>query len=222
MAASNLLPPMLCKKWSEENGTPYLALLAGSIIGYFVCLVAYFVPAFGKVVVNVALLAAYMVYLAQCLGFVQAKRAFKNLPRDFVSPLGIFGGVYAGTIFLACIVSVVAFQDDSHLAIFVFVGIILVLSGYYLVIAKAKQNLSDEERKVLYVAHIVKCECQPFRFFKCLWTFITEFESLQSTYQRQRRQLQETRCACGHVARRSRTWTTATPCRPRASEARGG
>lgn len=156
MAASHLFPAWL--KVTEEQGTPHVALIAACLLGYVICLLGHYVPFFGRRIGNIALMAALTVYIAQCCNFIQGRIHFKNLQKKFVSPLGIFGAVYPAVVYLLCLASLIALQKDSFITIIIFVALNYFLSVYYYVVAQSEQNMSDEERKVLYIAHIVKCK----------------------------------------------------------------
>ena len=48
---------------------------------------------------------------------------------------------------------------DSQFALIVFVSIVGLLSVYYYAYAKSRQTFSEDERKVLFVAHVANCKC---------------------------------------------------------------
>jgi len=157
MAGSKLLPKIFYRRW-QATGAPYIALITGSTLGYGICLVVYYYPYLGKHLFNVCILCAFSAYSAQCIGYIQLNTKFKNLKREFHSPLGIYGAVYSLLVFLLAAISVIGFQDDQNFAVFMVLIMCSVFSVYYYFYAKYRQTFSEEERKVLFVAHVVNCK----------------------------------------------------------------
>ena len=50
------------------------------------------------------------------------------------------------------------FQKDDGFAISVFVGMCIFFSIFYHVYSKNRQTFSEEERKILFVAHVINCK----------------------------------------------------------------
>ena len=156
MASSKLFPRLLRKR--SRTGAPYVAILSGSVLGYLVCLLVYFVPFIGLQLFNICLLCAFVAYSAQCVGYIQLNTKFKNLPREFRSPLGIPGAVYSLMVWALGVVSIIGFQDDNQFAFIVVVCMIVLLTVFYYAYAKSRQTFSEEERKIMFVAHVVNCK----------------------------------------------------------------
>jgi len=159
MADSKLLPELFQRRL-PSTGAPYLALITGSTLGYGICLIVYYYPYFGQQLFNVCILCAFSAYSAQCIGYIQLNTKFKNLKREFRSPLGIYGAVYSMIVFLLAAISVIGFQQDQHFAVLMVLIMCAVFSIYYFSYAKYRQTFSEEERKVLFVVHVINCESQ--------------------------------------------------------------
>lgn len=89
--------------------TPYVALIAGAVIGFVVALVIHYgeavfgnVPV-GAVLLNMAVFGAVIAYIMQMLAFVKL-RAKRGIERPYVSPLGNVGAYGAGLIALVTLV----------------------------------------------------------------------------------------------------------------------
>ena len=80
---------------------------------------------------------------------------YSNLSREYRSPFGIYGAVFAFCVFLFGIICVIFFQNDNYLAVSIYAGIAGVLTLYYFAYASKRQTMSEEERKILFVAHVV-------------------------------------------------------------------
>jgi amino acid transporter len=156
MAESQLFPRFLKKTYGEHK-TPHAALIAGSIIGYVVCLLVYFFPAVGGYIFNICVLSAFMAYISQFYGFIFMKFRHSNQKRDFHNPLGYVGAVYGALVFTFAAISVIGFQGDGHVAFIAFLVQVGVLSLYYYSYARKRQCFSDDE-KFVFIAQIIKCK----------------------------------------------------------------
>jgi ethanolamine permease len=134
LALSNLLPIELSHT-TQRNSQPYAAMIAGSILGFFICLLAFYSPYIGLQLFNICVLSAFTCYVSQCVGFFLLKTKFLSLKRKFTSPLGVSGAFYAGSLYTLGIISVIAFQDDGQFAFIVFICIIALTSAYYYFVA---------------------------------------------------------------------------------------
>ena len=156
MSASKLFPRWLRKR--SRTGSPYVAILCGSAFGYGVCLLVYFVPFVGLQLFNICILSAFVAYSAQCVGYIQLSTKFSSLPREFRSPLGIPGAVCSLLVWMLGAASIIGFQEDNQFAFIVVVCMIALLTVYYYAYAKSHQTFSEEERKILFVAHVINCK----------------------------------------------------------------
>ena len=85
-----------------KNQTPWVALLAGAVIGFIALVVIDSAGGAGStagaIVLNIAVWGAMLAYLMQMLSYVILRRKFPNLNRPYKSPWGLNGAVVAGII----------------------------------------------------------------------------------------------------------------------------
>jgi ethanolamine permease len=130
--------------------TPYVALIAGAIVGYVVVWLQWQVGKSGgsadvvAAILYMAVFAAVISYALQCLSFVLLRRNLPNIRRPYVSPFGVPGAVVAGVIALVSLGSI--FFNASYrpgvygVAIYYVLGII-----YFAVAGRHRLVLSPEE-----------------------------------------------------------------------------
>lgn len=164
MSESKLLPSVF-NKTLPGSGTPYVALIVGSVLGYVICIVMYFNAYLLANIFNICIFSAFVAYISQCLGYLYLQTKFSNLQRDFRSPLGVAGAVVSLLVWVLCVVGQVAFLGDNQFALIVLVSLIALLTAYYFGYAKARQTFSEEERKILFVAHVINCKCLDALFY---------------------------------------------------------
>ncbi|EQC29172.1 hypothetical protein SDRG_13045 [Saprolegnia diclina VS20] len=153
IAHSKLLPPV-CAYVSATRGTPVVVLVIGCSLSYAVCLAAFFVPSVNTHLFSVCILSSFCSYSAQCYGYVYLRRRFGHLDRAFTSPLGIPGAIFAFCVWQLNIISILGFQTSPGVAFGAFVFLWGLLTMYYYAYAKHHQTISDDERKILFVAHV--------------------------------------------------------------------
>lgn len=156
MAESHLLPKLLMSKFRED--TPAAALLFNTCLSYLICTLMYSFPVLKQVLSDVCLLMGFVAYCSQCFGFLQLQSKFKNLPRDFISPFGRFGAIFAMLVWTLGLLSLVVLQLNSLLTVLIFAGFIFAFSMYYYSYAKKQQIFSEQEQKILFVAHVINCK----------------------------------------------------------------
>jgi len=154
MAGSKLLPGIFNRRLSSSD-SPYVALIFGSAVGYSICILVYFVPFIGLQLFNICMLSAFVAYSSQCFGYIMLQTKFQNLPRKFRSPLGVYGAIYSLSVWLLGFLSIAAFQGDNQFALIVFVCICSLVLVYYFLVARHGQTFSADERKILFVAHVI-------------------------------------------------------------------
>lgn len=133
----------------SKRKTPYVALIAGAVLGYIVCLILEFgsdlfgnVPV-GAVLLNMAVFGAVIAYIMQMIAYVRLK-SIPGVERPFVSPLGKSGAIVAGVI--AAVTLVCLFLNPDYrpgiygCAIWFLAGLI-----YFGVYARHRMILSPEE-----------------------------------------------------------------------------
>jgi ethanolamine permease len=134
--------------------TPYVALVAGAVVGYFVVWLQWEVTKEGgstnvvAAVLNMAVFAAVISYAMQCASFILLRRNLPNIERPYRSPLGVTGAAIAGVIALVSLVAV--FLNDAYRPGVYGVAIYYVLGLLYFAIAGRNQLvLSPEEEFAL-------------------------------------------------------------------------
>lgn len=159
MAESGLLPSVL--HWKVPGrGTPFMALVIPSTIGYGFLLVTWFFPWTEKVFFNTCILGSYFSYLASFFSFISIRLFYHGLDKHYTyrSPLGLFGAVIGLLIFALCIVAVAVFQNDGGLSMLVFLSFILAASVCYVLFARDTQRFSPMEKSVMMIAHVLKAD----------------------------------------------------------------
>ncbi|DAZ94009.1 TPA: LOW QUALITY PROTEIN: hypothetical protein N0F65_001620 [Lagenidium giganteum] len=155
MASSRLLPPLLAK--STQQGTPYIAMISGTVVSYAVCLVVFYNNSWTSNLLSVGLLFSFMSYTGQCIGYISLKRNYPSIQSsEFKNPFGIAGAVYAMTIWIIGIVCIVFCQGNGGKEIVVFSVIVTIVTAFYHLYSKKRQTFSEQENKVLLVAHVMK------------------------------------------------------------------
>jgi ethanolamine permease len=132
--------------------TPYVALIAGAVVGYVVALVIYFLgqsesAVAGKIVgalLYMAVFGAVISYFMQCLAFIMLRRRLPDIERPYRSPVGVWGAAIAGAIALVALVSL--FFNPDYFPGVVGTAVYFVLGLIYFAIAgRHKLVLSPEE-----------------------------------------------------------------------------
>jgi ethanolamine permease len=161
MGKSGLLNPMLGVSLTKEH-TPLRALLVGSVLGYLICLAAYFVPSVSNHLFGLCVMFACSVYFSQFLSYIVFKTMLSNIKRQYESPLGI-GGALCGALMFSLVFISAAFCQPDFYNIIAFVIITCLASVYYVAVVKDRQFFSKEEQTVLMACHVVKSKylCLP-------------------------------------------------------------
>ena len=131
----------------DERKTPQRALVAGSILGFAVCLAIQFAgqnSPVGAVLLNMAVFGAVLAYVLQMLSFILLRRDFPRILRPYRSPVGIPGAVAAILIAVATLV-MLFLNPDYRLgvigaAVWFLCGIL-----YFAFYARGRLVLSPEE-----------------------------------------------------------------------------
>jgi ethanolamine permease len=155
LGISKLLPEVV-GRCTSDNSQPYVAMLAGSLVGYAICLIAIHNTTFAKVMFNFCVMSAFACYISQCVGYILLQTKFASLKRHFTSPLGIFGACYSIAVFGWGFIAAAGFQNDNGTAAILFVVVLACSSLYYRFIVSHKQGFSEEELKVMFKAYVVK------------------------------------------------------------------
>jgi len=154
MGKSGLLNPVFGKEIPGHN-TPYVSLLVGSALGYMLCVIKWHYPDSDDQIYALSMLGAVTTYLSILASFIVFRWYFPTIKREFVSPVGVGGAVYAFLVFSLCFISVCGFQKDQ-IAITVYGVIIGVASIYYYLVVQKRQVFSEEEKTVMFKAYLMQ------------------------------------------------------------------
>ena len=169
MGKSGLLNPVFGKELPGHN-TPYVSLLVGSALGYMLCVIKWYYPDTDDQIYALSLLGAVTTYLSILCSFIVFRLYFPTIKREFVSPVGIGGAVYAILVFLLCFISVCGFQKDQ-VAITVYGVIIGAASIYYYLVVQKRQVFSEEEKTVMFKAYLMQSKSFILSQFYCCCSF---------------------------------------------------
>ncbi len=124
--------------------TPYVALLAGAVIGYVALLIVNYNEGAGAVVLNIAVWGAVLAYGLQMISFVLLRRKFPNAKRPWISPTGNSGAIVALIIATITFIGVLVNPDyrPAVIAIVIFYVFGLLVFGLY---GRHRLVLSPEE-----------------------------------------------------------------------------
>ena len=139
----------------EGHKTPFRGLVLGSVVGYCICLVCFFIPAVNSHLFQLCMLCASLIYFSQFASYIVFNTLLQNIKREFHSPLGIPGAIIGSLVYLLMIISIIFFQTDQYTLVAFIVYTILCTIYYYFVV-KDRQFFSTEEKTVLMAAHVVK------------------------------------------------------------------
>jgi L-asparagine transporter-like permease len=154
MGESGLLNPIFARELPDRH-TPIGALLIGSLLSYGLCLLTHYNNNFFELLYNLSKLCAYSVYISIFLSFMMFRARFPTITREYVSPLGDAGAVLGISIFVLAFVAVCGFYE-SYYEVFVFIGMILLVTAYYHWVVEKRQVFSEEEKTVMFKAYPVK------------------------------------------------------------------
>ena len=154
MADSNLLPKICMvhahKPGMKQSLTP--AILVGCFLSYVLCIINYYFSSVDLTIIPILL--GFITYLSNLYAYAKLKTDFSTVHREFECPFGLYGAVYAATIFLLGIISIAGFIDDDYTVIYV-LGLVFLLSVYYFMFAISTQTFSESEQKSLLVLYVM-------------------------------------------------------------------
>lgn len=157
MSESGLLPRALSIT-TPGSGTPIVALIFASTLGFGFALIAWNFNRFRDVLYNTCALGSYLAHITTCISFIAFRLYYDGLQnmRQFESPLGITGAVIGILVFMLCGISVSFFQDDQYVSIIIFSVYIALATIFYIFVARDRQRFSHQEKSVMLVAHVMK------------------------------------------------------------------
>ncbi len=164
MAQSGMLPAIFKEK-TQTSGSPYVAVMAGSLISLLVCIpVGYAYTSFKDDLFNWCMISSYVCYVSTFISFVELRRKYAVVGRYFVNPLGIPSAIVGFVIFTMNFITTIAFQGEGKpiqhrihpiggFGVFMFFALV-----WYFVYARKYQCFSGEEQKIMFSAYVIKCK----------------------------------------------------------------
>jgi amino acid transporter len=184
LADSNLTPSFLGLRFQRSNNK---AMILGSLLGFLFCVLAFLDPKVDAALQNVCILSATMTYFAQLIGFCLLRTRYSTVEREYRSPLGIPGAIFAGLFFLLLNISIIGgFQQDDGLAAFIVVVLIAIFSVFYFGFAQKSQTLSPEEHKSIFrfnVMNFNRRRNRLVRHIKSKWDISALISRIPSVHQ---------------------------------------
>ncbi|WP_102959979.1 amino acid permease [Mangrovicella endophytica] len=131
--------------------TPYVAMIAGALVGLGVMLAIWFAlgaseggSAIGSVLLNMAVFGAMFSYIMQAISFILLRRNMPAMERPFRSPLGVPGAVL--TIIIAVVTLGYQVQDPNFSKGVLWVAVwFAVAIAYFALVGRHRLILSPEE-----------------------------------------------------------------------------
>ena len=138
-----------------DRKTPQRALVAGSVLGFAVCLgIRYSGPnsPVGAVLLNMAVFGAVLAYILQMISFVLLRKNFPSIERPYRSRVGVPGAVIAIAISLATL-AMLFLNRDYRLGVIGAAIWFLCGIAYFALYARKRLRLSPEEEFALAHRH---------------------------------------------------------------------
>jgi amino acid transporter len=170
MAGSGLLPAVL-KKHIPIVHTPYMALIAVTVVTFLMNILLFFddEKRLRDAFVLICALSSFIVFITFFIAYIQFKMTHSSLTRVYTSPFGVVGGYVGIFIFLTGVVASVGFQGSDWLP-GVFIGSAsLLIIVYFVLFLRGNKEFSEEEKDALFKAYLVNGEW--FLFFQNIYLF---------------------------------------------------
>lgn len=154
MSRSKLLPAFLSQTSGPQH-TPVAALTFGSLFGLSVLLALYYTfPSFSRELFSICMLGSCSVYVSIFRSYLICAQRYRNLQRQFTSPLGVYGAYYGMCVFSLMVISLAFFQD-SYLSLIAFSTFVVVALVYYYSYVRKMEFLSEEEQRNFWKAYLL-------------------------------------------------------------------
>ncbi|KAF0743516.1 hypothetical protein Ae201684P_020078 [Aphanomyces euteiches] len=149
MSESKLLPYDVHTRHPTLH-SPIRALLCTSTWAFATCFITAYLPDFDYTMYSVTILFSCLAFTSQCFGYAYLKRRYKTMSREFHSPLGVPGAVYAVLIFTCCAISTLVIQETNLSCTITVVCVFGALSLYYQILffAHIANNNNAKRRSV--------------------------------------------------------------------------
>jgi ethanolamine permease len=158
MAKSGLLPEMF-GYMTTMTDTPYVSLIAGTIVSFIVALLAFYdalYVSFKDDLKHLYMLSSYIVYMLLFACYIIFKEKYSSLARNFSSPFGIYGAIVGFGIFALDGIGVLIFEcRDNQIPLIILVVSAIGMSIYFYLILQGNQQFSEEEKQDLFKAYLI-------------------------------------------------------------------
>lgn len=154
MAESKLVPKILARKYWRTK-TNIFALLLACIISIFAIAILSSISDHLFVTWSFVMnFFAFFTYIVQLIGYCILQVKLCEIPRDYESPFGLWGAIFAICVFLLAIASTLAGKVRVVVTFEVAAVCFGILTLYYYFYAMQAQTFSEAERKVMLPAHV--------------------------------------------------------------------
>ncbi len=128
------------------RNTPYVALVAGALIGWVAAYIIYEAGTsqVGAALLYMAVFGAVISYFMQCLAFVLLRRNLPQIERPYRSPVGEWGALVGAAIALVSLIAIF-WNDDYRPGVYGVAIFYVVAVAYFAVAGRHRLVLSPEE-----------------------------------------------------------------------------
>jgi ethanolamine permease len=174
LGSSKLLPPFFA--WTiQGTKIPYMSLLIGSALSYVLLMICYFrnetyaLSGLPDGIYLTGFMCTYFAFIIVLISFIIFRLKYYNLTREFTSPLGIGGAIYAMCGFLLLLYTLIRYAVGKYLFAKIFFWFSGIITVYYFFYARHRQTFSEEEQKVLFVVYLMQC-----KLLFCVYLFLSK------------------------------------------------
>ncbi len=157
MSKSGLLPVQLGYMTSATD-TPYVSLICGAMLSYFIACLSYYEvidDRFDEDVTYMYMLSSYVISVAMFASYFVFKQKYSSLPRNFTSPFGLIGAGVGMFVFFSNAVAIVVFLKKFQTPLILLIVITILMAIYYFLVLDGNQQFSEEEKEKLFKAYLI-------------------------------------------------------------------
>jgi ethanolamine permease len=166
MGLSKLIPSVFARTYGNSR-VPHIAIIIGSITGYAIILIAWFLGhdnffVASEIIYAIAELMSFSVFVAVFISFIIFRMRYSNLTRVFNNPFGIPSAIYGICVYLISFIGGAFFFyiTDSFLTIGLYAAYCGLSVIYYFSYARNRQSFSKDERDILFSVYVIKGSAQ--------------------------------------------------------------
>lgn len=150
MSDSGLFPSSFALR-TRGAQSPIVGCIVGQVLNVGVCVVALVWDSSVAFWPNIICIFVFLTYIVQLVGFLVLRMKLNRFPRQFTSPVGIVGAIFALCVFVVGVLSILIFHNKD---IYVLPILLFVMTGYYYGYAKRSQTFSVAEMVLMMPAHV--------------------------------------------------------------------